>query len=122
MSATFYPAKQDLHTFTRNGTRRENIWTYVKVPYEVNMANINAYTVLDALGMNPHFEDASPKDQPIEDFIVRCHEWMHDYAPNDGMVEVMSLNKERYILHKVSMLLAVSILGKQNGATHWYFA
>ena len=117
MSATFYPAKQDLHTFTRNRTRRENIWTFVEVPYEVNLSNSNAVLVLNDLGLNPDFEYANTKEQEIDDFIERCHEVLRGHVPDGALITCGDWYDERYVLHKVA-----ATLGKQNGATHWYFA
>jgi len=112
MSATFYPAKQEM----------ANVWTFVEVPYEVNLANNNARLVLSDLGLNSDFEYANTKEQDIDDFIERCHEVLRGHVPDGALIGSPSENEERYVLHKVATLLVSATLGKQNGATHWYFA
>ncbi|MAN21549.1 MAG: hypothetical protein CL985_00225 [Euryarchaeota archaeon] len=104
MSATFYPAKQE----------SEKVWGFVEVPYEVNLSNYNTRLVLGALGLDPHFEDSNTQVQTIEDFIERCHAFI------DGS-SLPSLPADGYILRRVAQLLVSATLGKQNGATHWYF-
>ncbi len=111
MSATFYPAKQE----------SEKVWGFVEVPYEVNLSNSNARIILSELGLNTEFEDASTKEQDIDDFIERCHVVMRGGIPDGALICAHSANEERYVLHKVAMLLVSATLGKQNGATHWYF-
>ena len=109
MSATFYPAKQE----------SEKVWGFVEVPYEENLSNSNARIILSELGRNTEFEDASTKEQDIDDFIERCHVVMRGGIPDGALMGPPS--EERYVLHKVAMLLVSATLGKQNGATHWYF-
>ena len=129
MSATFYPAKQE----------SEKGWTFVEVPYEVNLSNSNTRFVLEALGLDSNFEDArisqsraiiddaNAKEQDIDDFIERCHVVLRGGAQNilhepPYEERVPWHSSPQYILHKVAMLLVSATLGKQNGATHWYFA
>ena len=109
MSASFYPAKQE----------SEKVWGFVEVPYEVNLSNSNARIILSELGLNPEFEEANTKEQDIDDFIERCHVVMRGGIPDGALMGPPS--EERYVLHKVAMLLVSATLGKQNGATHWYF-
>ena len=112
MSATFYPAKQE----------SEKAWGFVEVPYEVNLSNSNAHLVLEALGLDPNFEYARTNSQSIDDFIERCHVWVRGGLPDGSLIGAMSEDEERYLLHRVAMLLVSATLGKQGGATHWYFA
>tara|TARA_R110002020_G_scaffold162211_2_gene347720 strand:+ start:549 stop:887 length:339 start_codon:yes stop_codon:yes gene_type:complete len=112
MSATFYPAKQ----------KSPNVWTFVEVPYEVNLSNSNARLVLSDLGLQTEFEYANTKEQEIDDFIERCHEVLRGHVPDGALITCGSGYDERYVLHKVAMLLVSATLGKHNGATHWYFA
>ena len=112
MSATFYPAKQE----------SEKAWTFVEVPYEVNLSNSNTHLILQELGLNPEFEYANTKEQDIDDFIERCHVVLRGGSPDGALICAHSANEERYVLHKVAMLLVSATLGKQGGATHWYFA
>lgn len=112
MSATFHPAKQ----------KSANVWTFAEAPYEVNLANSNARLVLNELGLNPDFEYANTKEQEIDDFIERCHEVLRGHVPDGALIVSPSAYDERYVLHKVAMLLVSATLGKHNGATHWYFA
>tara|TARA_R100001510_G_C7587022_1_gene157966 strand:+ start:286 stop:642 length:357 start_codon:yes stop_codon:yes gene_type:complete len=118
MSATFYPAKQ----------KSANVWTFVEVPYEVNLSNSNARLVLSDLGLQTEFEYANTKEQEIDDFIERCHQVLRGaeepmLAVDCDLLELERIRREeRYVLHKVAMLLVSATLGKQNGATHWYFA
>jgi hypothetical protein len=112
MSATFYPAKQE----------SEKAWTFVEVPYEVNLSNSNAHLVLNELGLDPNFEYASTKEQDIGDFIERCHVYARGGSPDGASHISMSRDEEMYVLHRVAMLLVSATLGEQNGATHWYFA
>ena len=124
MSATFYPAKQE----------SEKAWTFVEVPYEVNLSNSNTRFVLEALGLDSNFEDArisqsraiiddaNAKEQDIDDFIERCHVVLRGGIPDGASHISRSSDEERYTLHKVAMLLVSATLGEQGGATHWYFA
>ncbi len=112
MSATFYPAKQ----------LEAEIWSFVEVPYEVNLSNSNAQLVLNELGLAPDFEYAAIKEQDIDDFIERCHVLARGGIPDGALIYARSRDDELYILHKVAMLLVSATLGKQGGATHWYFA
>ena len=112
MSATFYPAKQE----------SEKVWGFVEVPYEVNLSNSNARFVLEALGLDSNFEDANTKEQDIDDFIERCHVVLRGGIPDGASHISRSSDEERYILHRVAMLLVSATLGEQGGATHWYFA
>jgi len=48
--------------------------------------------------------------------------WVQGGLPDGSLIGAMSGDEERYILHKVAMLLVSATLGKQGGATHWYFA
>ena len=123
MSATFYPVKH------------EKGWYFVEVPYEVNLSNSNARFVLEALGLDSNFEDArisqsraiiddaNAKEQDIDDFIERCHVVLRGGRLHQEEEPCWSLHSSpQYILHKVAMLLVSATLGKQGGATHWYFA
>jgi len=125
MSATFYPAIQGTRppsSIPELHLQKENRWEYVEIPYEVNLSNSNAYTLLEALGLDPNFEYSDTSTQTIDDFIERCHEWVRGGLPDGSLTGAMSGDEERYILHKVAMLLVSATLGKHNGATHWYFA
>ena len=127
MSATFYPAKQESENaaWSREdlNLRFEGlVWSFVEVPYEVNLSNSNARLVLSDLGLNPDFENADTKEQEIDDFIERCHQVLCGHVPEDGDPALHLTREERYVLHKAPMLLVSAALGKQNGATHWYFA
>tara|TARA_B100001750_G_scaffold109840_1_gene86796 strand:- start:2221 stop:2559 length:339 start_codon:yes stop_codon:yes gene_type:complete len=112
MSASFYPAKQE----------SEKVWGFVEVPYEVNLSNSNTRIILSELGLNTEFEDANTKEQDIDDFIERCHVLARGGIPDGALIYARSRDDELYILHKVAMLLVSATLGKQGGATHWYFA
>ena len=124
MSATFYPAKQESETslVSKLSTEDDLWWGFVEVPYRVNLSNSNTRLVLDDLGLNSNFEDANTKEQDIDDFIERCHQVLRGQVPDDGDPALYLLREERYVLYKVAMLLVSATLGKQNGATHWYFA
>ena len=112
MSATFYPAKQ----------LEAEIWSFVEVPYEVNLSNSNAQLVLNELGLAPDFEYAAIKEQDIDDFIERCHVYVRGGSPDGASHISTSRDEEMYVVHRVAMLLVSATLGKQGGATHWYFA
>jgi hypothetical protein len=112
MSATFYPAIKESPTS----------WDFVEVPYEVNLSNSNARSVLEALGLAPNFEKSDTSTQLIDDFIERCHVYVRGGSPDGGSHISRSSDVGMYVLHKVAMLLVSATLGKQGGATHWYFA
>ena len=97
------------------------MWGFVEVPYEVNLSNSNARFILSELGLNTEFEEANTKEQDIDDFIERCHVVMRGGIPDGALIYARSRDDELYILHKVAMLLVSATLGKQGGATHWYF-
>lgn len=123
MSATFYPATQgtspghpELHL------QKEDRWEYVPDIPEVNLSNFNARFVLEALGLDPNFEKSDTSTQTIDDFIERCHVVLHGGIPDGALISMGSRDAERYILHRVAMLLVSAELGRHSGATHWYFA
>ena len=114
MSATFYPAIKESATGT-------TCWGFVEVPYEVNLSNSNARFVLEALGLAPNFEKSDTSTQLIDDFIERCHVYVRGGSPDGASHISMSRDEEMYVVHRVAMLLVSATLGKQGGATHWYF-
>ncbi len=117
MSATFYPAK-------RTPTSRYP-WDFVEIPYEVNFSNSNTRIILEKLGLDPNFEESDP--QPIGDFIVACQRFIGGTPyPDDKNLSASSyeiqLTVTGVMLRKVAMLLAAATMGRELGATHWYFA
>ena len=130
MSATFYPAIQGTKppsSIPELHLQKENRWEYVPDMPEVNLCNSNARSVLEALGLDPNFEESDTSAQTIDDFIERCHAFLYGEGdelepstrptPGNG-----KLTGSGYLLHKVAMLLVSAELGRQGGATHWYFA
>ena len=77
---------------------------------EVNLANSNARFMLEKLGMDPHFEESDTSAQHIGDFILACQR------------VIGHVDEHPYDLFRVTSLLHAALLGRMNGATHWYFA
>ena len=122
MSATFYPATQGTRppsSIPELHLQKEDRWEYVPDMPEVNLANSNARFMLEKLGMDPHFEESDTSAQHIGDFILACQRVIGDTCPD---LLRRGCPDETYELFKVTSLLNAALLGRMNGATHWYFA